>query len=265
MVVYIDKYLIGNFIIDFFLLELTMKSLKIKINIKRLLLASLIGSLYALVIVIPSLRIFTFIAFKIFVALIMIFIVFNGKSFKFIMKSFMVFILYSMLLGGLYLFLQLNIENNSENSKSIIYYTDKFFIVVIFIYIIGERIFSFILDRNRIKIFTYTIEISLNGVNVKFNAFLDTGNELREPVTNLPVIIAEENLFSDVDLSKYDKYMIPYKVIGGTGTIHAFRPKSVIIYQNGIREEKDAVVGLINSTLDAENGYNALLSRGILL
>ena len=47
-------------------------------------------------------------------------------------------------------------------------------------------------------------------------AFLDTGNELREPATNLPVLIVERDIFYDINLSKYDKFYIPYKVINGT-------------------------------------------------
>jgi stage II sporulation protein GA (sporulation sigma-E factor processing peptidase) len=139
-------------------------------------------------------------------------------------------------------------------------------IAVMVLYIILNRLVVYIKDRKEIACFTYIVEVNTREGSSKIRAFLDTGNELKEPITNLPVIIVEKDMLKNFNIANEEKLLIPYKVINGsTGYIEAFKPLGVkIVYDNKKEIIVNAVIGLCDGKLSDLNDYNALLSRGII-
>ena len=59
MTVYIDIVILENFLINFFLLYLTLQTLKDTIIYKRIILAAFLGAIYTLFVFVPGLNILT--------------------------------------------------------------------------------------------------------------------------------------------------------------------------------------------------------------
>ena len=63
---------------------------------------------------------------------------------------------------------------------------------------------------------------------MRFSALIDTGNRLREPLSGLPVLIAEAALVRDI-LPETGYRMLGYGAIGGNGRMACFHPDALWI------------------------------------
>lgn len=264
MIVYLDVLLIENFIVNLFLLYITIQTVRMKLKLSSLVLSALLGGIYAMVAVISNFQFFYMVPLKIIVAIIMIYIVFRNNNMLFILKSSIIFILYSMMLAGLCIFIELN---NNAGAKLIF---DRFsykilLSAIMIIYVIIHRIITYIIDRSELENLIYDIEIVTDTSIKKIRAFFDTGNELREPATNLPVIIVDREFFPYNESNYKNKFIIPFKVVnGGRGNLEGFKPNFVKIYKKEKVYERQVIIALSETHLSSMNDYNALLSRGIL-
>ncbi|WP_300383183.1 sigma-E processing peptidase SpoIIGA [Clostridium sp.] len=265
MVVYIDIIIIENFIINLFLLINTMKSLKFNYN-KKIYLSSAIGAFYTITLFM-KIRFLTSIFMKIFMVAIMILICHQKRNIKNILKATTVFFLLSFMLCGFGFSLYF-MDNQYDflNQFTIKGFSLKYILISIMILnIVFTRIIEFLKERFFINNFIYDMEIIINGSIINLKGFLDTGNALREPITNLPCILIEEEYLQGFNLKNKEKFYINYKTIGNCGDIEGF------IFEN-IRIKKDkeswseikAVICKSEIKLSKENEFNALLSRGVI-
>lgn len=70
--------------------------------------------------------------------------------------------------------------------------------------------------------------LSRDGRSVRFPALIDTGNRLREPLSGLPVLIAEAQVIRDI-LPEDGCRMLRFGAIGGEGSMTCFRPDALWI------------------------------------
>lgn len=97
-----------------------------------------------------------------------------------------------------------------------------------------------VLMRRRMNIkFRWNIEISVekDGLLESFTALIDTGNLLREPDGNLPVLIAEHTALPEIyrhvqKLPDNEMRTLPFGVLGGEGNIRCFRADQVRIMRS---------------------------------
>ena len=97
-------------------------------------------------------------------------------------------------------------------------------------------------------------------------AFLDTGNELREVVSNLPCIIIEDRYLKEIDIKENDKYIINYNTITECGQLEGIKGDKIMI-RNSLNDEWqriDAIICKSPMVLSKDNDYQALLSRGVI-
>lgn len=266
MEVYIDILLLENFIVNYFLLFITVKTLRNKVKNIRILLSSILGSLYIFTLFFKELKYLTILPVKLLVAVIMIFIILKGTSFFNIIKGSLIFIIYSMALSGICLFLNTSGVINGLNNVSIINFTyKKLLLALILIFLVINRIYALIQDSIHVEQLIYKIDIIYKDKLFSVNGFLDTGNELREPITNLPVIIIEESVVNGIILNDKEKYYISYKdVSGNLGKLVAFKPNYIVLHENNKIQNKEVIIALTKTKLSSENIYNALLSRGAI-
>jgi stage II sporulation protein GA (sporulation sigma-E factor processing peptidase) len=267
MEVYVDVLLLQNFIVNLFLLYIVMQTIRIRAKLRNMILSAALGAAYVLTLILPELKILTVLPVKIIMAFIMIFVILGAKNLWQVFKASVLYIIYSMLLCGFIVFIELNKGTSWLTALNTMNFTYKSTVIALMLlYIILHRCISYVRDRNTIHNFTYIIEVGMDNFNAKIKAFLDTGNELKEPVTNLPVIIIERDILQGIQLGNDSKLYIPYKVINGaTGRIEAFKPTYVKLYVDEDKFEYiNAVIGLCDGHLSDVNDYNALLSRGIL-
>lgn len=262
MVVYIDLFIIENFIVNFFLLYITLQTIRVRPSMFYLVISALLGALYSLIAFYTKFNYLFFIPNKLLFAAIMIFIAIRNTKLIVFAKLFLIFIMYSMLFAGICLFIEIsNTSNTSIIINNISYKTLLFAVMLIYIFI--HRIVSYIRDRKELEKLIYDVEIVTAKQVFKVKAFLDTGNELREPATNLPVMIVEANSLLDCEIK--DKLIIPYKVISGLiGKFEGFKPKYINVYcEEGVKQ-REVVIAICHDMISESHEYDALLSRGIL-
>ncbi|MBU3184478.1 sigma-E processing peptidase SpoIIGA [Clostridium estertheticum] len=267
MVVYVDVLILVNFIVNLFILHITVQTLRKRVKLKWLLISSLVGSLYVITVLYPSLKWLTFLPFKILIVIIMIVVVFHEKRLLFNIKASLIFLLYSILLAGMCFFIQMNSKKDMSFDVVIINFPyEKLLLSVMIIYMVIYRVVIFVEDRRKISTLIYTVDIVNKNYIKTIKAFLDTGNELRETASNLPVLIVERNILSGISLEKNNTYFIPYTVVNGTsGRFIGFKPEYINIHINKKNmERKDVIVAFCEYKLSKDNDYNGLMSRGIL-
>lgn len=267
MVIYLDVLIVENTIVNTFLLYITSQTLMKKVKFKYFFVAGSIGGIYVCTLVFPSIRFISGIIFKIITAEIMIYITFRSKNILFNIKALTILIIYSMTLAGVCMFL------NFSQSQGKIFDIDfsnvsyrYLMIGIMILYMLIFRIITFVKDRKDVFNLIYRVDIGVNDTTKKsIKAFLDTGNGLREPVTNLPVMIIERKSLDDIILDDRYKCYVKYKVVDGKmGRLEAFKPSYIKIYVGNKAENKDMVVALSDNKLSEYNEYTALLPRGCI-
>ena len=132
------------------------------------------------------------------------------------------------------------------------------------------------------------VMVSMNEKYIFFDALVDTGHSLKDPLSQSPVIVAEfeqvqeflpeglKGLFYDRqenDLASvldgqeghfYQRIrMIPFTSIGkASGMLIGFRPDQVMVGEKNSRQ--DVVIGIYNDRLTPDGRYQALLSPELL-
>jgi len=133
------------------------------------------------------------------------------------------------------------------------------------------------------------VHISIGENDCNFDALVDTGHSLKEPLSQSPVIIAEfeqlkpllpeglsalfhENLESDITVllsvreeSFYNRIrMIPFTSLGqNKGMLIGFRPDSVTV-EGAANTSPDVVIGIYNDRLCRDGRYRGLLSPELI-
>lgn len=265
MVVYIDVILFENFVVNLFLLLLTFKLLRFSYK-KSIYLSAVIGSIYTLALFLEY-PLGTSLIAKILVAILMVFIAIGEKSIMNTIKCVGCFFMLSFTLCGLcFGFSLMQNEYSIMKGFEMSNYSIKYILISLMVlYIVIVRAYEYLRERVVVKSLIYDIEISVNKNILYIKGFLDTGNELREPVTNLPCIIIEEGYLNEVQISENEYFNIAYSTIGEDGKMKGFKGEKVRIKnQDEDWRTIDAIICSCKNKLSKENDFNALLSRGVI-
>jgi len=266
MEIYADIVILENCIVNFFLLTLTMKCIKHKCEIVPLIGASFIGGIYTIVLLIPKLNILSCLPCELAIAFIMIRLVYGKTSILNMIKLLGIFLMMTFTLSGVcFLFsLKQNFYLLGRTFKIEKYSVKYIMLGIMIIYIIYSRFIEYIKDKLFTNNFSFNIEFEVEDRHYSFKSFLDTGNELREPITNLPCILIEENLINDINFDGTNVYYILYSSIGYGGKLKGIRVNNIkIIKKDCLYENIDAIICPCKEKLSNEHEFNALLSRGV--
>ena len=289
MTIYIDIVLIENLIMNYIILLTVAIVLKIHRNNVRILGSSLIGALYAIFAYTSTLEIYSTIFVKILLSIIMIYIGFKPQNIKILCKQILLFYLTSFVFGGaafslLYFIKPQDVLLGTYPLKTVMLSAIVGFIVVVI---------TFKIVKNRIskKDMYCKIDISLNNKNIETIAMIDTGNLLKEPITNTPVIVVEHTLLYDVipkeilnnlneilggDFSKVpekikNEYMLKLKVIPFTslgrqnGMLLGIKADNVkVVKEEEIHIVNKTIVGIYNKSLTKKGEYRALVGLEVI-
>ena len=100
MIIYLDIIFFENLFMNFIILYACEIILKIPVKIVRTFLASAIGSIYAVVLYIASLKIYSNYILKMVLSIVIVYIAFSPRNIKGLFKSIAVFYLTSFTFGG---------------------------------------------------------------------------------------------------------------------------------------------------------------------
>ena len=267
MEIYADILILENCIVNLFLLTVTMKCIRHKCKMTALIISSSIGGVYTLILLIPKLKILASLPCELIVACIMIRLVYGKTSLFNLIKLLIIFLMMTFTLSGLCFLFSIKqnlylIGSTFKIEKNSIKYI---ILGIMILYIIYSRIIDYIKDKLFTDKFSFKIEFEIEDKQYSFQSFLDTGNELREVVTNLPCILIEEDLISDVKFNSKNTYNILYSSIGHGGRLKGIRVNNIKIKnEEFLYQEIDAIICPCKEKLSKENQFNALLSRGVV-
>lgn len=290
MTVYIDIIFIENVVINYIILYATGIVSKSKINQKRMIISSLIGAVYSVIYYILKINIYSNMIVKLMLSIAMVYIAFETKNFRVLAKKLVLFYLVSFVFAGaaLGIIYMANTQNITiQNGMIVGSYTLKTIligIVVAFIVIIIG--FNFAKGKLSKKDLIYNIKIYINGKNVKTKAMMDTGNFLKEPITNIPVAVVEHTLlyeiipkeilnniekvlggdFKDIPEDIQNQYIsklkvIPFSSLGKqNGMLLGIKAdKLEIEIEENIKEIQKVIIGVYTKSLTKRGEYRALV------
>ena len=268
MELYLDIVLIENFIVDLFLLIISFNVMRIKVSNKRLIMGATIGALYTIVMIVEKLKFFSNIIFQLSAAFFIVIMSVGIRRWKIAIKSWIVFLFSSFILGGIcYYLCQKELGYSFVSGTHLNEFSSKNILIsLMIVYISVERKLSLLKEKSFISNFIFRIEIDIDNKKYVARGFLDTGNELREPVTNLPCILVEREVINDLDIPKDKVFYINYSAIGYSGKLMGFKVDNVRIYCDKKDDFKEvaAIICPCKEVLNEDREFNALLSRGVI-
>ena len=291
MKIYLDIVFLENMCMNYIILLASALIIKIRIRHIRLILSSLLGTIYSIISLIPNMDIYSTVGLKILLSIVMVFIAFENKTFKSLIKALLIFYLTSFAFGGCALFLLYFIKPENIVIKNGVY-IGKYPIKIAFLGgIVGFTIiinaFKIIKIRLSKKDMFCYIDIFLKNKKATVKAFIDSGNMLKEPIGGAPVIVVEsdslkdifpeiilkniekiiggdyENMISELEKKEYiSKFrIIPFSSLGNENAILlGFKADKVKISKDENEYiYTNAVIGIYDKKLSKYNEYSALV------
>lgn len=200
------------------------------------------------------------------------------------------FFVVTLLAGGSVLAFSFFRRPASVSAVNIVELSFPFFLVaIVLLFFLLFLLRPFLESRKLSFLYNLSISISYQGhLEENIPAMLDTGNHLREPFLNRPVVIVHYKALKKVLPEKvYQLYMegkaekpdlmkdllynhtlafcfrlITYSSLGGrSGSLLSFRPDNIEIRDNGqlLRSEPNVVIGIESSLFGFSGEYKALL------
>ncbi len=295
LIIYLDLLSFINLIMNYLILWASAKLADVKYNIGRLLLASVLGTVYTIIIILPNFRFLNRIYFHVFISIIMILVAFAPLSKKLFFKVFGYFYLITFVTAGA-IFALYNLTGGTpldSLSQVLNISPDNLWIIILgsaLVIMIGKFGWMFIQYKLLPDIFCIPITINFDNRSLQVNALVDTGNQLEDPLTKVPVVVVEIEAMSDILPDKikeaFYKYkhdkskllsevvdtpwsnrfrLIPFSSLGKeNGMLVAFRPDLIIIEsKDEIFSTKRVIIAVQDSKLDKDGNYQALLNPEI--
>lgn len=225
----------------------------------------------------------------------MVCIALKPNTLKELLKQLLIFYMTSFVFGGAAIFLiyfikpyEAQIKNGNYMGKYILQVVFLGGIVGFTIVVIAFKVIKSKLSSNDIF---YNVEIYIEGKKIETKAMIDTGNMLKEPITNTPVIIVEHTLlydiiskqilnnideillgnFNNIDDKTKEKYVtklkfIPFSSIGkANGMLLGIKADKLIIKnEEETKEIEKVILAIYNKSLTKKGEYRALLGMNII-
>lgn len=200
--IYVDVIFLENLIMNSIILYATSIILKTKPKTVRIIISSTIGSIYSIILYVTNMKIYTSIISKIILSAIMVYVAFNPQNVKKMWKQLLIFYLTSFVFGGVSLYLIYVIKPQNILMKNGMfagqYVLKVIMLAAIVAFIVIKISLKIIKTKFNPKDIYCKIKFKLNGKQVETKAMIDTGNLVKEPITNTPVVIVESSLLYDV-------------------------------------------------------------------
>ncbi|MDD4571589.1 MAG: sigma-E processing peptidase SpoIIGA [Clostridia bacterium] len=294
-VVYGDVLWLINFCLDFILLWATAKAGRFPLKKPRLILAAVVGAFYGVCILVPQFSFAYLFPIKIGFSLLMIWLAFGALPLRSFCKAVLYFYLLSFTMAGAVLGGSSLLKSNGIdyfNGYSI-HWLSLLFAAFAAVFLVRWAI-SYIRRNFRKESLIRKAVISIGSQKIQVNTFMDTGNELKDPVTQKPVMVVEyaalQNIFPKAFSRLYEKYaavdvvkivekanvmnmgfnlrLIPFNAIGrDNGILLGIKPKRVVFKGNkGIEDimMRDIIICLYHRPLGKSKGYNAIINPMVL-
>lgn len=279
MVYYVEYVFVENFIIDFILLFITGKLIKRVIIFKRLIIASLVGSLYVILTFYIGREFMTFFIVKFSISVLMIMIAFDSKGILTNIRVIICFYITSLIMVGIISALYyLTYDKLTVNAIIMSIFTG---------YAALHFFFKEIKDRINRHNYKRTVNVSIGNSSKTFRGYIDTGNELTDPMTGKHVMVVNIDCIKDIlgdelcnkimefyDNKCYESLIdennniilriIKYNTISNSGeNMVCIVPDEIEIINNNNSIFIDAIIGIHPKRISMDD-YDALLFKKLL-
>lgn len=297
---YGEVILFVNLVMNYAILWLTSKFANITIAKKRLFAGSMVGALYALAMFLPDIGyLYSTIGKLLFSVFILVVTFAPVKTKKFLIVLGYFYLVSFSLIGiavGISYFINSSPDVAMAYNKVLEILNLYFWYALIMTILTGIFVGKFVPALLKKKIvrnfFKVPLSIDFGGKTVKIEALIDTGNNLRDPLSQMPVIIVEysalekilpngikqafagggepviEEILGALEDAEWIRRirLIPFNSLGKhNGMLIAFRPDQVEINNgNEMIKTRNIVIGIHHRQLCHEGSYRALLNPDIL-
>ncbi|MBE5959413.1 MAG: hypothetical protein E7254_11205 [Lachnospiraceae bacterium] len=257
MTVYIDEYFFINSFVDFLLILVASKIRKSKPSVKRMIVASLVGGGYSLAVLILELQnsilelCITYIVMSVLLALIAFGYINLAHILKNVVALFMVTFIFCGIINGLFT------KNIIRSNTSLIVTA---IIVSIVIILVNEYLNNNGVSNEKI----IDVVLVLGERKVKVRALVDTGNFLREPITQKPVSIVRECIMKKLiegNDNNLRMMVVPFRSVGReNGILSAYIvDKMYILKESGGIVVERPIIAMYKGYFSDKNEYDMLL------
>lgn len=294
MTIYIDIVFFENLIMNSIILIATGIILKQKLSWIRILLASSLGAIYSILSYISELKIYSNFILKIILSILIIYIAYNPQTIKKLWKSILIFYLTSFVFGGAAFALIYIVKPQEILMKNGLflgtYPLKTVILAAVVAFIVLVVAFTIVKSKISKKDMFCDIEIELNSKKIETRAMIDTGNLLKEPITNTPVIVMEHTLLYECipkeildnlenilggDFEKIPEEikkeyisrlkLIPFSSLGKqNGMLVGIKADNVKIIEEQEYEKKNVIIGIYNKSFTKRGEYRALIGLELL-
>lgn len=296
-IVYLDKFFLGNLAMDYLILWCAGRLGQVRAGNLRLLAGAGLGSLYSILIFIPGTQQLFSPYVKIAVSLLMVAAAFAPLPPRRMLTCLVFFYLGSFGLGGMVMGFSYLIYRGGyfTGAQLVMQTVDRYMLPVMVLAALCIWAAANLAPRylrGRVKKCSHRLPviISLWGKKVEVNSLVDTGNNLTDPVTGVPVVVVEyaavKEILPEPLRSAIEQYgdgmqivskmyqtpwndrlrLIPFRSLGNDkGLLLGIRPDRVEI-KSGAQtiSVNQLVLAIHNSRLDPGLEYRALLHPGLL-
>ena len=263
-IIYLDTLFLMNAILDYFALLCTAILSGAQTHRLRIAVAGIVGGIYACLCVMPDWIWLISPAVKLSAGILMCVIAFGSERHLFVCCA--VFFLISAVFGGLFTALGLACQGH-------IYIPIDFKVLVLTFagsYALLKLMYQYIPKTHKQEY--GEVEVQMNGKTAFFVALHDTGNELSDPISGLPVIICDasimQELLPQLNWADYKNdplnllntsqpisfRLIPYKTISGTGMLVGFKPDQVKINNH----EENMCIAISSTSFSSGKPYSGI-------
>lgn len=233
LVIYVDTLICVNIILDCLILYSIKRFLHINARSFRIILASLFAGVSTVIVFLPFYSVFISILARLMIGGITVIIAFSFNDIiKFIVRT-LSYIGASMLLCGCVILIEVLWDPGGCAVYNDVIYFDisptLLIITALFIYtVLG--IYQRLRNRNKLSCAIKRVKIQIGSDSIiTFESAIDTGCNLKEPFSGLPVIIVEKELIDINKLSEHKFRIIPFTTASGSDVIMGFKPEKVYI------------------------------------
>lgn len=271
--VYLDDMFVLNLVIDYFILLATAKLCGLPLNRWRFAAGAALGALYSVLILFPPLRFLATPVMKLVSGMLITLTAFGSA--RRIIRIYLAFLAVSAAFGGAVIAASML---SGQDLKDGLYINVSMRILALS-FAASYVVLTFVFKRlgRKARRETAEIRISLQGNTANFRALFDTGNEVCDPITGLPVMVADHAALSPLfptlllggdgtllfesiphELRSAARFrLVPYSAIGvGLSLMPVFRPDELFI--NG-KPRRDLLVGISPNTISCDGEYSAII------
>ncbi len=291
-----DVIWLDNLLVNFVVLWLTWKISGNTAPMWRLWCSACIGACYTILLILPGFSILSTFLLKIILSLTMLAVGFRISSFSKGLKLLGFFYGITFLMGGAAFGFYYFFNAEVQITKGMFLIKDFPIKIIIysltFIIMLYRLLWPLLQHRINHHQLVYKVKIHFGEDSVVLDAFLDTGNELADPISGRPVMVVGfdsirgilpteiQSLYLEGKEQQLDYvtgiisdstwinrfFLVPYSTLNTNNDyLLAFRPDRIEVFTEGSwLEARQSLVGIRNRKLSVDDEYHALIQAQII-